>query len=29
MMPNGFSVGPIDHVELFVPDRYEVTHWYW
>src|SRR5918998_1287195 len=28
MMPNGFSVGSIDHVELFVPDRYEAAHWY-
>ncbi len=27
-MPNGFSVGPIDHVELFVPDRYEAADWY-
>jgi hypothetical protein len=28
MMPNGFSVGPIDHIELLVPDRYEAAHWY-
>ena len=28
MMPNGFSLGQIDHVELFVPDRYEAAHWY-
>jgi catechol 2,3-dioxygenase-like lactoylglutathione lyase family enzyme len=28
MMPNGFSAGPIDHVELFVHDRYEAADWY-
>jgi catechol 2,3-dioxygenase-like lactoylglutathione lyase family enzyme len=28
MKPDGFSVGPIDHVELFVPDRYEAADWY-
>ncbi len=27
-MQNGFSVGSIDHVELFVPDRYEAADWY-
>ena len=27
-MSNGFSVGSIDHVELFVPDRYEAADWY-
>jgi catechol 2,3-dioxygenase-like lactoylglutathione lyase family enzyme len=27
-MENGFSAGQIDHVELFVPDRYEAAHWY-
>ncbi len=28
MQPSDFKVGPIDHVELFVPDRYEAARWY-
>lgn len=27
-MSSGFSVGPVDHVELFVPNRYEAADWY-
>lgn len=27
-MGNVFSLGQIDHVELFVPDRYEAADWY-
>lgn len=27
-MADGFSIGRIDHVELFVPDRYEAADWY-
>lgn len=27
-MYNGFRVEQIDHVELFVPDRYEAAEWY-
>lgn len=28
MASDGFSVHQIDHVELFVPDRYEAAEWY-
>lgn len=27
-MPQNFSVQSLDHVELFVPDRYEAAKWY-
>lgn len=27
-MPTEFQVQQIDHVELYVPDRYEAAHWY-
>jgi catechol 2,3-dioxygenase-like lactoylglutathione lyase family enzyme len=28
MQDDGFAVDQIDHVELFVPDRYQAAEWY-